>query len=141
MKPYEIPAMKDCMTLKPVSIRSDEPVARALGLMFEHGIRHLPVVDGGRLVGILSDRDIGKSGGEAGGPRIYGDIDLHQAVSEVMSDGPICVEGESSIHEAIKRMVDDRIGALPVVDSDHKLIGIFTETDALRYCLFLIERY
>lgn len=142
MKHYEIPAIKDCMTLKPISIRSDEPVANALGLMFRHGIRHLPVVDGDQLVGILSDHDIGQEGRTTeDAPKVYGDIDLHQAVSEVMSDQPIAVKGETLIHHAIKQMVEHRIGSLPVVDSDHKLIGIFTETDALQYCLRLIERY
>lgn len=142
MKPYEIPTMNDCMTLKPIAIRSDAPVADALGLMFRHGVRHLPVVEGDRLAGILSDRDIGQGWGPAREEaKVYGDIDLQQPVSEVMSEQPITVTRETSIHEAIKQMVAHRIGSLPVVDSDNRLIGIFTETDALQYCLRLIERY
>lgn len=142
MKHYEIPTMNDCMTLKPISIRPDEPVANALGLMFRHGIRHLPVVDGDQLVGILSDRDIGrKQEATEEEPIVYGDIDLQQAVSEVMSDRPISVKEDASIHQAIEQMVEHRIGSLPVIDSYNKLIGIFTETDALQYCLRLIERY
>ncbi|HZR45103.1 MAG TPA: CBS domain-containing protein [Candidatus Manganitrophaceae bacterium] len=142
MKPYEIPTMESCMTLKPVSICSNDTLEKAVGLMFKHGIRHLPVVDGDQLVGILSDRDIGQCGGTGRNePRIYGDVDLLQPVSEVMSSPPISARRETSIHEAIKQLVQNRIGALPVIDSDNKLIGIFTETDGLEYCLLLIERY
>lgn len=141
MKHYEIPAMNECMTLKPISIRPDEPVEKALGLMLNHGIRHLPVVDGDQLVGILSDRDIGRGRTTEAEPIVYGDIDLQQPVSEVMSGQPISVGEETPIHQAIKQMIEHRIGALPVVDPYHKLVGIFTETDALQVCLHLIERY
>ena len=137
----QIPTVDRCMTLRPISIASDEMVGKALGMMFEHGIRHLPVVDAGRLAGILSDRDIGRSREMSGNePRIYGDIDLLQAVSEVMSNPAVSVQRETPIDKAIKQMLQNRIGALPVVDSDNKLIGIFTETDALQYCLSLLER-
>jgi acetoin utilization protein AcuB len=141
MKHYEIPAMNDCMTLKPISIRPDESVAKALGLMLNHGIRHLPVVDGDQLVGILSDRDIGRGGTTEAEPIVYGDIDLQQPVSKVMSGRPISVGEETLVPQAIKQMVEHRIGSLPVVDSYNKLVGIFTETDALQFCLRLIERY
>ncbi len=141
MKPYEIPTMNDRMTFKPLSIRPEESTVRALGLILDHEIRHLPVVDGDQLVGMISDRDIRQNwritGGEMKG---FGDVD-QQTVSDLMSRHPISVKKETSIHDAIKRMVQHKIGALPVVDADNKLIGIFTEIDALRYCLLLIERY
>ena len=142
MKRYEIPTMADYMTLKPISIRPDESVPKALGLMFEHGIHHLPVVEDEQLVGILSDRDIRKiwrknSQGEL---TLTGDADLQELVSNRMSHPPICIQEGTSINEGIKQMVQHQIGSLPVVDPYYKLIGIFTEADALRYCLFLIER-
>lgn len=142
MKPYDIPTMNDRMTFKPLSIHPEDTTIKALGLMLDHDIRHLPVVDGNRLVGMISDRDIRHhwriTGGEMKG---LGDVDHPQTVSDVMSHHPISVQKETSIHEAIKRMVQYKIGALPVVDADNNLMGIFTETDALQYCLLLIERY
>ena len=131
--------MDDYMTLKPISIRSDEPIGRALGSMLEHGIRHLPVVDGDQLVGIVSGRDIRQCWGRTF--QATGDVTLQQTVSEIMSPSPICATVETSIQEAVALMVRHRIGALPVVDLYHRLIGIFTETDVLRYCLLLMERY
>ncbi len=135
----EIRIMDDGMTLKPISIRSDEPIGRALGLMLEHGIRHLPVVDGDCLVGIVSDRDIRQCWGRTF--QTANDADLRQTVSEIMSRSPVSVKVDTSIQEAVALMVRHRIGALPVVDLYHKLVGIFTETDALQYSLSLMERY
>ncbi|MDC4206037.1 MAG: CBS domain-containing protein [Candidatus Manganitrophus sp.] len=141
MKPYEIPTMNDRMTFKPISIGPEEPTIKALGLMLDHEIRHLPVVEDDRLVGIISDRDIRQNWRITGGEmKEFGDVD-QQIVSDLMSRHPISVREETSIHDAIKRMVEHKIGALPVVDIDNKLVGIFTEIDALQYCLALIERY
>ncbi len=141
MKPYEIPTMNDRMTFKPLSIGPEEPTIKALGLMLDHEIRHLPVVEGDRLVGMISDRDIRQNWRITGGEmKEFGDVD-QQIVSDLMSRHPISVREETSIHDAIKRMVEHKIGALPVVDIDNKLVGIFTEIDALQYCLALIERY
>lgn len=141
MKPYEIPTMNDRMTFEPISIRPEESTVKALGLMLDHDIRHLPVVDGDQLVGMISDRDIRQNWRITGGEmKEFGDVD-QQIVSDLMSRHPISVKKETSIHDAIKQMVQHKIGALPVVDIDNKLVGIFTEIDALQYCLVLIERY
>lgn len=121
MKPYEIPTMNDRMTLKPISIGPDESTAKALGLMLDHDIRqNWRVTEGGRK-GV--------------------DVDQQQTVCDLMSRHPISVKGETLIHDAIKLMVQHKIGALPVVDADNRLVGILTEIDALQYCLLLIERY
>ena len=139
MESNEILTMDDYMTLKPISIRSDEPVGRALQLMLEHGIRHLPVVDGDRLVGILSDRDIRQSWGKSF--EVTKETDFCQSVSEIMTGSPVCAKVDASVEEAVELMVRHRIGALPVIDLYDRLVGIFTETDALQYCLFLMKRY
>ena len=143
MKQYEIPTMADYMTLKPISIHPDESVSKALGLMFDHGIHHLPVVEDEQLVGILSDRDLRKTWrkNSQGEMTLTGDSDLHETVSNRMSRPPICIQEGTSVNEGIKQMVQYQIGSLPVIDSHYKLVGIFTEADAVRYCLFLIERY
>jgi acetoin utilization protein AcuB len=139
MESNEILTMDDYMTLKPISIQSGEPVGRALQLMLEHGIRHLPVVDGDQLVGILSDRDIQQSWGKKF--EVTGETDFRQSVSAIMTGSPICANADTSIGAAVKLMIRHRIGSLPVVDLYGQLVGIFTETDALQYCLLLMERY
>lgn len=58
-----------------------------------------------------------------------------------MSPKPITVGTETPIREGIKIMADYKVGTLPVVDLDGKLVGIYTEWDALRHCLFLMDRH
>jgi hypothetical protein len=87
--------MADYMALKPVSIHPDEPLSEALALMIEHGIHHLPVVEDGQLVGILSDRDLRKiwRRNREGALTPAGDVDLQECVSTRMSHPPICIKG------------------------------------------------
>ncbi|MGB3942160.1 MAG: CBS domain-containing protein [Candidatus Manganitrophaceae bacterium] len=144
MRREEMPTIEDRMTPDPVTIRSDQTVGEAFVLMFEHDIRHLPVVEHNKLVGILSDRDIRQFLGKA---RIGIDdfekekLQLRLPVREIMATHVQTVEGTTPIGEGVKRMVDHKIGALPVVDLDKRVVGIFTEFDALHYALYLIERY
>lgn len=131
------------MTVEPLTIRSEQTVGEALVLMFERDIRHLPVLKEGRLVGIVSDRDIRQLLGRASvnsEDRTGEDRYLQLAVHEVMSLNPMTVRARTPIREVIKTMADRKFGAVPVVDPDENVIGIFTETDALRYCLYLIDR-
>ena len=132
------------MTTDLVLIKPDQTVGEALVVMFERDIRHLPVVENGGLAGIVSDRDIQQFLGKAGFPgndRRKEDRSLQAPVREVMSRHPITVAPKMSIREGVKIMTQHKVGALPVVDYDEKIIGIFTEIDALEYCLHLIDRY
>ena len=132
------------MTTDPIVIKPDQTVGEALVVMFERDIRHLPVVEEGELVGIISDRDIQQFLGKArlpGKDRRKEDRSLQFPVREIMSRHPITVAPKMSIREGVKIMTQHKVGALPVVDYDEKVIGIFTEVDALEYCLHLIDRY
>jgi len=104
--------------------------------LFEIGkFRHLPVVEEGRLVGILSTRDVM----EAALTKLM-DFDpghrkafLHSIdVSEVMSREVTTVRPETPLSEAALRMVQEQIGCLPVVDKSGHVLGLVTETDLLR---------
>jgi CBS domain-containing protein len=125
--------VRDWMTRDPVSVAPDYPVGRALALMERSGVRHLLVVDGDRLTGIVSNRDVRRL--VAGDPP---PASLAAPVSRIMSEGPVTVPPDASIAVAARLLLDERIGALPVRDGEG-IIGIFTTADALDALLALVE--
>ena len=122
------------MTPDPAVVAPSDNVASALALMDSLRVRHLPVVDAGTLVGIVSDRDLlARSGhGVLGG----GGDGAHDAVGEVMRRDPITAAPDDPIVAAATELSVHRIGCLPVVDAG-KLVGIVTETDLLRLLALL----
>jgi acetoin utilization protein AcuB len=130
--------VKALMTGSPLAVQIDAAAVEALDLMIEHGIRHLPVVDGGRQVlGVLSLEDLKAAlPVEIGLTRPPGASERTQlrdvSVGDVMSFAPVTIRAGESMGVAAERMADHRIGCLPVVDADGRLEGILTETDVLR---------
>jgi acetoin utilization protein AcuB len=127
--------VRDCMTRSAVTIHSDALVRGAVEMMRKRKIRHLPVVDrGGRLVGIVTDRDLRQVVFD---PRIQARLgDLGEAlgtltVRDVMTWGVVTVRPETEIRQAAQVMREQKVGALPVVEGD-RVVGILTETDLLR---------
>ena len=130
--------VKEWMSADPVTVEAQAPARDALELMIEHGIRHLPVVDSlGRVVGVISIDDLraalplaaasGASAGTVGRVEIGGG-----RVGEVMTFAPHTVRAETPLAEAADLMAELRIGCLPVVENEGGLVGILSETDALR---------
>lgn len=119
-----------------VCITPQDSIDCAIVLMEEHGIHHLPVLSGGRLVGMLSDRDILLAvGWKLSGQSLLSDYDRIDApapgcVEEIMSRPVMYIPAEESARHAARVMVERRIGALPVM-RDGELSGILTETDLL----------
>lgn len=114
------------MTSDPLTIRADADPAAALRLMDEHALRHLPVVQGGELLGVVSDRDLldvtdGRSNGDASA----------RPVSSLMHERVVSVQPADTLVTASLDLVLRGIGCLPVVDGG-ALVGIVTETDLLR---------
>jgi acetoin utilization protein AcuB len=123
------------MQTKIFTIQKDEPVEKAQTLMAMHNIRHLPVLDGNRLVGILSDRDVRGvliphrlSGSKTCQSAFYLPRDV--MVEEAMSSDPLSVAPGSDIEEAARILMKHKIGCLPVIEGD-KVVGIITDTDIL----------
>jgi acetoin utilization protein AcuB len=121
------------MTREPVAASPDHTLARALRITRENRVRHLPVVAGGELVGILSDRDIRLA---SPSPYAADDVDRTEflertSVAEVMTREVITIGAADTVEDAAKALVRHRIGALPVVDAGNHLVGILTETDIL----------
>jgi acetoin utilization protein AcuB len=129
--------VKNWMTANPASVHPGESALAALESMAERGIRHLPVVEAGRVVGVISLNDLRAALPVAVGARAYvraNDRELirEYAVGELMTHFPEVTHPESSLADAAQRMADRRIGCLPVVDGKQRLIGILSSTDALR---------
>jgi len=124
----------DIMTTPAITVELDLPVLEARQLMATHRMRHLPVTDGGRLMGIITDRDIRLNLPSPATSLSVWEINFLMArltVGSVMTKTVITVEAERDVAEAGRIMLDHKIGALPVVDRG-AVVGIVTETDMLR---------
>jgi acetoin utilization protein AcuB len=113
------------MTAAPVSIQCDADLCSAVMLMQEHAIRHLPVLDGDRLVGVVSERDLGVI--ESLVPDDWERI----GVAEAMTPSPFAVAAETPLAEVAKTMADRKYGCVVITDPAGALLGLFTTTDAL----------
>ncbi len=117
--------VSDLMTSMVTTITERMTVHEARAEMEKGDIRHLPVVDQeNRVVGILSDRDLIRS--------MEGPLETAMLVKEVMTQDVLTVRPESQPCEATALMLDHKIGAVPVVSGDMRLVGLVTETDFLR---------
>lgn len=126
--------VKHRMSTDTVSVSPDDSLATALRLTREHRIRHLPVVDDGVLVGILSDRDI-----RLAMPSPIEVADAERAamlertpIAGVMTAEVVTAGELDTVEDAAKSLCRFRIGALPVVDAHGRLRGMITETDVLQ---------
>jgi len=93
-------------------------------LMRHRKIHHLPVVDGGRIVGIVAERDLLLAAAHFGS--------AHVPLSEIMHSPVECVPVRSTLMSAARKLVVKRIGSLPVVDTKRQIVGIITETDIFK---------
>ncbi|MBI1946356.1 MAG: CBS domain-containing protein [Deltaproteobacteria bacterium] len=126
--------VRDIMTANPLSARLGTTVFDAIRTLESEQIRHLPIVEGGELVGIVSDRDLLSFSHAA----LIEDPDaartrLQVAVSTIMTSDPSCVAPDDDVDDAIDLMLENRIGALPVVDeAEGRLVGILSYVDVMR---------
>ena len=126
--------VKDIMAAKVSTLGRNDTLDLADNVMTLDRIRHLPVLEEGRVVGVVSQRDLFRSAlavalgyGERAQKRLLKTL----RVKEVMSEPAITISPEATIKEAARLLVDNKIGCLPVVEGS-TLVGIVTETDSLR---------
>lgn len=134
--------VKDWMRKSLITVEADEGISAAWRKLKENKIRHLPVMEKGKLVGIVTDRDLRQAlPSPVTSLSIY---EIHYLldrvkVREVMTRYLITVGPETPIEEVAHLLVSHRVGGLPVVDGE-KLVGIITETDVLQAFVEVIVR-
>lgn len=124
------------MRRAPVTVHPDDYLLDAAAKMAERNIRHLPVIDGERrVVGILSDRDIRNAIGDPRQALTSDGLPTSlrlQRVGDRMTPGVLTVETDAPLLEVATRFAGERFGAIPVVDSDERLVGIVSYVDVMR---------
>lgn len=126
-------SVSDFMTKDLVTVREVDDVALAEALLRLGGIRHLPVVRDRKLVGILTQRDILRSG-SSGRP-----IARELAVGDVMTKEPTSIRPAMGLAHAARLMLERKYGCLPVCEDDGTLVGIVTEADFVRFAADVVR--
>lgn len=131
MRPFA--TVEQFMTPSPHTIGSDQTLATAHRVMRHHRIRHLPVLEGGRLVGIVSQRDLTFVEGLT-------DVDPESiAVSEAMTTEILAAEPTADVRDVAARMAQSKSGSI-VVMQGRRVVGIFTTVDALKALVTLLDQ-
>ncbi len=125
--------VSDFMTKDLVTVREADDLALAESLLRLGGIRHLPVVRERKLVGILTQRDVLRSGISGKPPA------RELPVSEVMTKDPTTVRPGLGLAHAARLMLERKIGCLPVCEEDGTLVGIVTEADFVRFAADVVR--
>ena len=127
--------VRDIMETKLVTISANDRLSTVDDIMTLGRVRHIPVVLSGRLVGVVSERDLLRASLSAFSEHRDAERRAFLSVVEigrVMSTPPIVVLPDARIEDAASIMADKRIGCLPVLEND-ELVGMLTETDILRW--------
>ncbi|HZY56446.1 MAG TPA: CBS and ACT domain-containing protein [Rubrobacteraceae bacterium] len=128
--------VRDAMTREVITLGPDASAAQALGVCRVNNIRHLPIVERGRLVGLVSDRDLR----DVSPPRGTGDEENTLGwvrVRDIMTRELITIHPLDTIEHAARELADRRIGCLPVV-ADGELVGIITSSDMMHTLMELV---
>jgi acetoin utilization protein AcuB len=120
-----IPTIQKHMTTSPHAIGQGQPLSLAHTMMKKHAIRHLPVLDGGALVGMLTERDLSLI-------ETLRDVDPKEVtVEDAMSTSVYAVQPETPLDEVVSSMAEHKYGSAVVMQNNH-VVGIFTTVDACR---------
>lgn len=127
--------VKEWMTSPVIHITPRTPISHAHQIMKEKGIRRLPVVEDGRLVGIVTIGDIREASPSDATTLSIWELNYLWAqltVEKVMTRKLMTVQPETPLIDAAEIMLETKVSGLPVVDADQKLVGIITESDVFR---------
>ncbi len=129
--------VQDCMQSEIIALRSGDPVGSAVEKMARAGVQHLPVIENGRLSGMISDRDLRRHlgvtvrGGVFCGAQWPSEQE-NMTAGSIMTANPRTVGPEAPVSAAVETMLRGGFSALPVVADDRGLVGIITVTDLIR---------
>ena len=128
--------VRDIMQRNVIKISAGERLSTVEDIMTLGGVRHMPVVRGGELVGVVSERDLLRA--SLSNVHHFGSEERRAflcavEIARVMSQPPIVIGPHETVEEAAQVMAEQKIGCLPVIEQGSKLVGLITETDLLRY--------
>ena len=127
--------VKDWMTKDPVTITDETSMMKAIHIMKERRFRRLPVLHDGKLVGLVTDRDMKEAS-----PSKATTLDVHELyyllaelqIKEIMTRNPLAVSPDDTVEHAAQLMLEKTISGLPVVDDTGHLVGIITQSDVFK---------
>jgi CBS domain-containing protein len=118
--------IKDVMTSNPCSIDAEKSVAYAAKMMREEDVGLAPIVEGDKLIGMLTDRDIAiRVVAEGRNPE-------QVKVADVASKQVVTIDPQQDLDEALRIMAEHQVRRLPVVEEDGKLVGVVAQADIAR---------
>ncbi len=120
-----IPTIQKFMTTTPHSVGPDQPLSVAHRMMHDHKIRHLPVLSGGQLVGMITERDVALIGAMKGVEQ------TSTTVEDAMSTSVYSVHPDAPLDEVAMAMAEHKYGSAVVIQNA-KVVGVFTTVDACR---------
>ncbi|MGX2042227.1 CBS domain-containing protein [Methylocaldum sp. MU1018] len=132
MLPINVP-VDEFTTLDPVTANEDMTIDDLQRLMKEHDVRHLPVVRGDTVVGVISDRDVRVVSGLSFAEK------LQARAADIMTADPVTVSATAPLDEVAYAMSEKKIGSVIVEDEDGRFLGIFTVTDALNALIEIVR--
>lgn len=127
--------VREWMTSPVVSVSPTTPISNAHQIMKENGIRRLPVVDGERVVGIITIGDVREASPSDATTLSIWELNYLWAqltVEKVMSHKVIMIKQDKPILDAAESMLNNKVSGLPVLDDGGKLVGMITESDIFR---------
>lgn len=120
-----MPKVDKFMTTSPHTIGVDQPLSQAHAVMHKHKIRHLPVLQAGKLVGVLTDRDLHLV-------ETLKDVDPEKVtVEDAMTAGPYSIAPDAPLDEVAAEMAEHKYGCAVVLDNNH-VVGVLTTVDLAR---------
>ncbi|HEY6878609.1 MAG TPA: CBS domain-containing protein [Polyangiales bacterium] len=126
------PTVQQYMSRSPLTIGRDQPLSRAHAVMREHAIRHLPVLEGGSLIGMLSQNDLYLV-------ESLPDVDARQvSVEEAMSREVYAVPPETPLVDVARTMADSKLSSAVIMQGQH-VLGVFTGVDLARALARLLD--
>jgi acetoin utilization protein AcuB len=134
--------VRDHMSGDPVALKPGDNLRKARQLIMDFGLRRFPVVEEGKLVGIVTDRDVRQADISSAvvQERRYQDYLLDRIqIAGIMTPDPITVSPDTPLVTAAQLLLENKIGGLPVVDKGC-LVGIITETDMIVTLIDLLKK-
>lgn len=132
--------VKNWMNRKVISVTVDDYMLDAIRALKEHDIRMLPVMKNGKMVGVVTDRDLRRASASDATS-----LEAHELlyiidnikVEEIMTPNPIAIPHDYTVEEAAEILLKNKISGAPVVDPEGKVVGVITQTDIFRVLISL----